>query len=120
MLRAVFYGFDTRRFFLRVDTRDGAESVIKAGNRLRLDLRVPGKPDRAVDIPLDPRMGQCAIAEVVECGIELSALGLEEKDKFELSLELRIEKRIRQRLPFDGYYALTVPGPEDYAAYWIV
>jgi len=120
LLRAVFYGFDTRRFFLRVDTRGGAAAVINAGNRLRLDLRIAGKPDRAVDIPMDPRMGECAIAEVVECGIELSALGLEEKDNFELSLELRKDKRIRQRLPVDGYYALTVPGPQDYAEYWIV
>lgn len=120
LVTALYYGFDDERFFLRVDTVDRAEAHFRGGGGLRMGVRLSGHPLRRLDIPPAQLWGKGATATVVECGLNLSALGLRRGDRFEFNLEWRLEQRTLQLLPLNGFYAVRVPMPSDYAANWIV
>jgi len=118
VLVAVYYGFGDGRFFLRVDTRDQAKERLHRKEQLRLGLRLPGGAVRKLVLPPEPGFGNGAVGSVIECELALDALNLAVGDRFELNLEWRRDGRVLQILPQDGFFAIDVPGPKDYATYW--
>jgi alpha-amylase/alpha-mannosidase (GH57 family) len=126
LVNTLYYGFDKRYFYLRVDTRDDAVSYFEEGYTLDIIILKDGVQKR---LPInhstaayDPGLSniETAIDGIIEIGIPLKVLNLKEGSSFDLQLEWRYNGEHFQAIPSSDYFRLTVPKDKDYARFWLV
>lgn len=126
LVDTLYYGFDKRNFYLRVDTPGDADSYFQEGYSLDIIILKAGVQKR---LPInystagyDPGLLniETAIDDIIELGIPLKVLNLREGSSFDLQLEWRFNGDHFQAIPAHDYFRLTVPKDKDYAQFWMV
>jgi alpha-amylase/alpha-mannosidase (GH57 family) len=126
LVNTLYYGFDKRFFYLRVDTREDAVSYFEEGYTLDVIILKDGVQKR---LPInhstaayEPGLSniEAAIDGIIEIGIPLEVLNLKEGSSFNLQLEWRYNGEHFQAIPSHDYFRLTVPKDKDYARFWMV
>ena len=130
---ALFYGFDDRFFYLRLDTRKRALAMFKDGYSLDLEIRSPAAMLRLRaelssdgsgctltgegEIPTDTVL---AAGEILECRIPLYPLTPAEGDSLMLQLTWSRPDGFEQRVPPHGEIRISVPSVQRVAEGWLV
>jgi alpha-amylase/alpha-mannosidase (GH57 family) len=126
LVNTLYYGFDKRYFYLRVDTREEAVSYFEEGYTLDIIILKDGVQKRLPIIhstaAYDPGLLniETAIDGIIEVSIPLKVLNLREGRCFYLQLEWRYKGDHFQAIPSHDYFRLTVPKDKDYAHFWTV
>jgi alpha-amylase/alpha-mannosidase (GH57 family) len=126
LVNTLYYGFDKRYFYLRIDTREDAVSYFEEGYTLDIIILKDGVQKRLPinhsTVEYDPGLSdiETAIDGIIEIGIPLKVLGLKEGSSFYLQLEWRYNGDHFQAIPSHDYFRLTVPKDKDYAHFWMV
>ena len=103
-----------------------AISYFEEGYSLDLVIR---REEKRIHLPVNPASHhdnagkpgiEMAIAAIIEIGIPLRELGLQEGTGFYLQLDWKYKGEYFQVIPAHHYYHLVVPGDKDYARFWIV
>jgi alpha-amylase/alpha-mannosidase (GH57 family) len=132
-LKAVYFGFDLERLFVRVDLDQPATRVLPGFDGLRIGFLEP--EGRAFDI-VQPAtaeqrgewsgtsapMGAVAFAldRIVEIAVPFAVLGVEVGAPIQFSVELLEGGQSRDRAPREGVIALARPSPDFERVMWDV
>jgi hypothetical protein len=130
-IRDLYYGFDERRLYLRVDAATAARAAatrlevrIRSENSeqtLEADVR-PGRhgvrrvASEGVGAPLEDAV--CVCGERVELGIPLASLGLAAGGEIAIAVTLRDASGVLGELAAGDGDPIRITGPEDEAAQW--
>ena len=126
MVETLYYGFDKRNFYLRIDTRGDADSYFEEGYTLDIIIVKGGMQKR---LPInystaayDPGLLniETAIDGIIESSIPLKILNLKEGGSFNLRLEWKYNGEHFQSTPSQDHFRLTVLKDKDYAQFWMV
>jgi alpha-amylase/alpha-mannosidase (GH57 family) len=133
IVREVFFGFDERRFVIRLDTANSSADDLKKIDEVRVgfaephgvELRLGGfrtgqlhgemyrdgvrQPEPAVEV---------AARRVLEASVPLGALGVKANAPLEFFVETLTEGDSSDRLPREGLIALTTPSPDFEYLMW--
>jgi len=126
----MYFGFDERHLFLRLDPRVEPRGDEAPFDRLGIVLRARGKtleiegrkgPDGDVELRLDERVvGSGRFVRILELALPFSAVGAKEGDRIGVAVRLFRAGLEVQRLPVEDFLALEVPGPGYEEARWKV
>ena len=127
----LYFGFDTERFYLRLDFRGGEvpgadfdlvlELVSPRPARLLVKGLAPGTRAVLWDEPGEgaPVEGaRCAIGAILEIGIPFATLGLTAREPVEMIGLLRREGETVETVPADDLVRFSVPDETTEAAMW--
>jgi len=130
-IRDLYYGFDERRLYLRVDAATAARAAatrlevrIRSENseqKLEADVR-PGRQgvhrvaSEGAGAPLEDAV--CVCGELVELGIPLASLGLAAGGEIAIAVMLRDASGVLGELAAGDGDPIRITGPEDEAAQW--
>ena len=132
LVREVFFGFDDRRFLLRLDTGARAADDLQKIEALRIgfaephgvEVRIAGfrngklqgglycdgvKHEHAVEV---------SMRKVLEIGVPLTALGVKANAPLEFFVETLDGEESSDRLPREGLISLTTPSPDFEYLMW--
>jgi len=136
VLRAVRFGYDRERFYLRADIDVEAESRIAAGGDFHLTIAPPDDGSSAgvsLDIPLAG--GECRVSagtsapavvavrdRILEVAVPFAVLGIRPGVSFRFAVSLRVSgedaSRELERLPAQGYAEAIHPDDNYTAGFW--
>ncbi len=128
VLREVFYGFDERTMFLRIDLDAAVAEDPEA--RLEIEVSKPGTrhvfgwpvtrgvPKIATSDGVAPDGARVVVGDVVEAGLPLEALGLRSRDEIQLLVRARSGERRTGEIASSAGQPIRISGPEDEAAQW--
>lgn len=125
----LFYGFDLRQLYLRLDPQGSVEDLQAMCDELDVELASGGK-ERRVRIrigkgPLEPRLdgkavGEGALDAVATAGLRFADLGLKPGDRVALAVRALRGGVEVERLPRSGALRFTVPDPDFERVHWRV
>ncbi|MCP5048551.1 MAG: hypothetical protein GY940_15380, partial [bacterium] len=127
LANTLYYGFDRRYFYLRIDTEKPAARYFEEGYTLDVILKKRKKPFRFPVVPFNVDSGKkpgdrihvgCAVAEIIELSFPLALLKLTPGDTFYCQLEWTRDGHHFQSLPSHDFFRLIVPTVKDYACSW--
>jgi alpha-amylase/alpha-mannosidase (GH57 family) len=118
-LEKVFFGYDTKMFYLRLDFSGGLEKVppqiavqlhfISPKDCRLVVQRVGGEWQcKAFQCPVPDQTPAAAGGKILEIGVPLKALGLEEPDEVRFFIMLLEEDRELERFPSTGFLVVPV------------
>jgi hypothetical protein len=129
----IAYGFNSRFFFMKVETAKYAADYFNEGYELDVLVKKRGKPARFPVIPGKQNLSENQagdgtsnedirswVGNVIELAISLETLKLKPGDYFYLQLEWRHQGHLFQAVPAQDFFRLTVPTAKDYARNWQV
>jgi alpha-amylase/alpha-mannosidase (GH57 family) len=120
----IYYGFDHRNFYLRVDMKTEAASYLE--NRYSLDIVIKDEKMRerfsigGGGGGTNPEHVTIVVDSIIEMGIPLELLNLGGGSIFYMQLEWKYDGEYFQAIPFNDYFELKVPLGRDYAYFWVV
>jgi len=128
VLREVFYGFDERSMFLRVDLDSAVATDAQASIELEVSqsgirrelvwAAARGNPRVARPDGTAPDGVRVVIDEIVEAAIPLASLGLRSGDEIQLIVRVRSGDRRTGEIASSAGQPIRISGPEDEAAQW--
>ncbi len=135
-IRDVYFGFDLKNLFVRVDFDGPALTVLADFDTLRvvfiepsgIELRIeqPGKAGQQVTLfhegvvwPL-PAPVEVGVAKIFEVGIPFGNLGIVALQPFQFYVDLLAGKQSRDRAPLEGSIGLTCPSVDFERLMWDV
>jgi alpha-amylase/alpha-mannosidase (GH57 family) len=134
-LHSLFYGFDRRAFYLRLDGEKPLDRLLLADDRLELSLVHQGELVLAMDcageegriqrresgalVPTETRF-RWKIAKVCEVMIPLEALELKPRDRLMVTVILVRGGEEVGRWPMDSPLVLNYAGPELELEQWLI
>jgi alpha-amylase/alpha-mannosidase (GH57 family) len=118
-LEKVFFGYDTRMFYLRLDVSGGLQKVppqvsvrlhfISPKDCLLAIERAGGKWEcKVFQCPVPDQTPAAAGGKILEIGVPLKALGIEEPDEVRFFVALLDEDRELERFPSTGFLVVPV------------
>ncbi len=126
--RALYYGFDARSLYLRLDFAadvlpgEGAALVVEVVAPVPLQLRLAGLgPGEREFTRVDGVPGPCgraALDDVLEAELPFAALGVQAHEPLELMLHVERGGERLESLPPGQVLKLVVPGPDWEARHW--
>lgn len=126
----MYFGFDERHLFLRLDPRVEPTVGEVPFERIAIEVRargrsleLEGRPGAKGEIELrmeDRVVGTGRFARILELAIPFSAIEVSEGDRIGVAVRLFRAGLEIQRLPVDEFLALEVPGPGYEEARWKV
>lgn len=119
LVSALYYGFDQRYLYLRVDTPKRARYYFDEGYSLHISIVKDGET-RVLDLEGIGDGETIAVDRVIECRVLMETISLAPGDVFSLSLEWKAHGEFFQTIPTHGRFTLPVPTPRDYADFWLV
>lgn len=132
LVKTLYFGFDERSLFLRVDTKKYARTYFETGFALRLrlhrecgDKAAPQESEIVISGPSVEAVGlppgaEAAAGRVIELKVPLATLGAGAGDVLRLQLHWSFAGSPFQSIPAREPLALTVPTEREYAANWQV
>jgi alpha-amylase/alpha-mannosidase (GH57 family) len=134
VVRRIYYGFDLRNLYLRIDAnqdmallRDegvGFAVYVLGRSEFRLELSLSSPRVRLLELSADgvPRaereVGKVGVHEILELYVHFSDLELEPGDEAKLIVTAERELLELERWPREGYIRFHVPGPDFEVAHW--
>ena len=128
ILRELFYGRDSERFFLRIDfCKEPPDSLENISLRLGIrngdkssDVAVNFSRDAATgrltcqlsteqELPAGASVGQAALGKILELELNLAALGIPAAESFEFQVSVWQERLPLESLPLEGWLSVPVP-----------
>jgi alpha-amylase/alpha-mannosidase (GH57 family) len=134
-LRELYFGFDAKNLFLRIDCDRPARMALVDYDAVRIGfaepagwevlLVHPGRPDQAVRVlrrgeAVTPHTGQAAIEQIVEVAVPFDLLGVKPDQPLHFFVELLQGTQSRDRAPREGTISLSCPPPEFEQIMWDV
>jgi alpha-amylase/alpha-mannosidase (GH57 family) len=135
-IRDVYFGFNRRDLFIRIDFEQPAKAALQAFEILQIgfeepdvcELRIyhPGKPTQSwkwyvngepVDATAEIEIG---IERIAECSIPFALTGVKENQLVQFYVELLENQQSRDRAPREGNIVFTRPTPEFEHIMWDV
>jgi len=135
-IRDVYFGFNRRDLFIRIDFERPAKAALQSFEVLHIgfeepdvcELRIyhPGKPMQSwkwyvngepVDATAEIVIG---IERIAECSIPFALIGVKENQPVQFYVELQESQQSRDRAPREGNIVLTRPTPEFEHIMWDV
>ena len=125
----LYWGFDERHLFLRLDPDPDPGASLT--DRIRVTLLGARGPLR-VEFPVAAdgvarpgrrngnELGRAVQVKILEVEIPLAPLGIQPGDELVMSVEALREGEEVERLPRSGYLPLSVPGPDFDRIHWRV
>jgi alpha-amylase/alpha-mannosidase (GH57 family) len=125
----LYYGFDGRHLYLRIDTEKPAAEY--AAKQYTLDLVIK-KKRKQFQLPVIPPVPidtvhreagisiKTAVDRIIELALPLALLKVKQGDSFYLQLEWKHAGHHFQSIPAYDFFRLTVPTGKDYAKAWQV
>jgi alpha-amylase/alpha-mannosidase (GH57 family) len=135
VMREVFFGFDTERLMLRVDTAHRASDDLAQVDELRVrfieppnvEIRITGLPERAPqaklyrhDQPVPNARLEFAVDQILELSVAFEDLNVAPDDPIHMYLEAFAARQSVDRAPFEGSLELTAPSPDFERIMWQV
>ena len=128
LVNKIYYGFDKRFLYIRVDTKGHAYSFLEEGYVLNIVIKNDGTSRR---LPIDhtknvyetderPSEITTAVDDIIEVAIPMETLHLKEGGFFYMQLEWKYNGDYFQVLPPHDFFRISVPKDKDYACYWQV
>jgi alpha-amylase/alpha-mannosidase (GH57 family) len=119
IVRRMYYGFDSRHFFLRIDTVKPASEYFDGGLTLAVCFQSGGVEHR-IAIPGDGQDVKAGVGQVIEMRIPFQTAGIRDGAIFKLFLELNVGDGMTRVIPPHDFVPLLVPGKSEYAGSWLV
>lgn len=124
LIKGLHFGFNERFLYFRVDLE---RSYLNSEQDISFDIQITG-PDRTFNISYSVKDCQTkadipvtiAYQDILEAGIEIASLDVNEKDKILLWLTLKIKEMRVDRIPSRGYLAITIPSKNFEMEMWYV
>ncbi|HID20846.1 MAG TPA: alpha-amylase/alpha-mannosidase, partial [Planctomycetaceae bacterium] len=135
LIRAIYFGFDEKNLFLRIDTAKSARDDLKALDELRVrfleppetEIRIQGFREDRLTAKLyrhQRSVAKAAVSVAVERILELSVLFRDLKRESEQPVQFYVEafsnRQSVERAPREGVIELTVPSPDFEMIMWQV
>ena len=132
-LEKVFFGFDSTRFYLRLDLPPGLDEKLPEGASFQLQFMAPREyllslerneykkwQCQTLESPTADLVPEFAGAKIFELGIPLKLLGIEKPDEVRFSISIHDQGRELERFPSNGFLTVSVdPWGLDHQQ-WIV
>jgi alpha-amylase/alpha-mannosidase (GH57 family) len=134
-LREVFFGFDLRDLFVRIDFEGPAGAVMSRGAALRLvleepdgwelEINAPGPGEQTVRLrcrgeEVSSDGVRAAVGPIAEIALPFDALGIPVGRSIRFFVELRHQGHSRDRAPREGTITVTRPSPDFERLMWHV
>jgi alpha-amylase/alpha-mannosidase (GH57 family) len=133
IIKEVYFGYDTDRLMLRIDTAQRAKSDLSQVDELRIVflepngyvLRIldPSGPACRLELfrnnePVPDAKIQFAVDHILELTVRFADLGLRPEDHVHLFIEALADKQSLDRAPREGALELTVPSADYERIMW--
>jgi hypothetical protein len=134
-LRDLYFGFDARSLFVRIDCDRRARDALADYDALRLGFITPasweviilrpGRADQELSIlregrPIETEDVRAAVGQIVEMAVPFALLNIHANDPMQFYVELLEGVQSRDRAPREGAIQLLVPTPEFEQIMWDV
>ena len=128
LVKTLYFGFDSDRIYLRIDTKKYARIYFETGFSLRLHLQ-SGAREWQGEIGFDGKVPEArgfaagsaaAIGRIIELQVPLAALDVGAGGELRLHMFWSFHDQPFQTIPARAPLTIKVPGAKDYAAYWQV
>jgi alpha-amylase/alpha-mannosidase (GH57 family) len=134
-LRELYFGFDARTLFVRIDCDRPAREALADFDALRLGftappsweviVRRPGRTDQHVEAyregrPLDTNELRAAVGQIVELAVPFALLNIQPDQPMQFYVELLEGVQSRDRAPREGAIHLLCPTAEFEQIMWDV
>jgi len=129
--RELYYGFDERCLYLRLDPAESAARSAEVASRVRVALLGPrGQATVEFAVAADgtvrpgrrdgAELGRGVLRDVMEIEVPFAAIGQAPGDALAFSVDVGKGALELERLPRSGYLSVVVPGPDFERIHWRV